>query len=224
MAAACRSVCRAAGQRSLSMECASLCVRGGAGKLLGSPCRCMQKCTAGWHAAPGTALGLAHLPQLLDWELCRLLEMGSVQGCAMENTRIIEPLRLGKKNLSDPKVQPYHAHCPHLQCLISMVLRVLPHLLSQLCHRALWLYHAGSALSGISIISVARPGKVARDGQGTELLPLASLTVARAYRGRWQISAPATGGDPGQPPADLCTSQHGQHSFLRSHTEPPATP
>lgn len=191
---------------------------------MGSPCRCMQKCTAGWHAAPGTALGLAHLPQLLDWELCRLLEMGSVQGCAMENTRIIEPLRLGKKNLSDPKVQPYHAHCPHLQCLISMVLRVLPLLPSQLCHRALWLYHAGSALSGISIISVARPGKVARDGQGTELLPLASLTVARAYRGRWQISAPATGGDPGQPPADLCTSQHGQHSFLRSHTEPPATP
>lgn len=106
MAAACRSVCRAAGQRSLSMECASLCVRGGAGKLLGSPCRCMQKCTAGWHAAPGTALGLAHLPQLLDWELCRLLEMGSVQGCAMENTRIIEPLRLGKKTSQIPKSSP----------------------------------------------------------------------------------------------------------------------
>lgn len=51
-------------------------------------------------------LGLAHLPQLLDWELCRLLEMGSVQGCAMENTRIIEPLRLGKKTSQIPKSSP----------------------------------------------------------------------------------------------------------------------
>lgn len=191
---------------------------------MGSPCRCMQKCTAGWHAAPGTALGprplapapgLGALPAFGDG-ICSRVCYGE-----HKNHRTI---KVRKKNLSDPQVQPHHAHCPHLQCLISMVLPVLPHLPSQLCHRALWLYHAGSALSGISIISVARPGKVARDGQGTELLPLASLTVARAYRGRWQISAPATGGDPGQPPADLCTSQHGQHSFLRSHTEPPATP
>lgn len=53
------------------------------------------------------------------------------------------------------------------------------------------------------------------------MLPeLASLITACASRGRWQISSPAAGGDPRQPPADLCPSQHGQHSFLRHHATP----
>jgi len=119
MAAACRSVCRAAGQRSLSMECAYLCVRGGAGKLLGSPCRCMQKCTAGWHAAPGTALGprplapapgLGALPAFGDG-ICSRVCYGEHKNHRTIKVRKKKPLRSQSPALPCPLPTP---PVPHL--------------------------------------------------------------------------------------------------------------